>query len=117
MSQDLAHSSRARTGLAAYAHRRDIGMVVANVIGVLVYLWRAHYGWANPEARALGIDPVLGEPFIWAMGVLPVWALFLAANTAWAATIVFRRPQRGGIPFALVSVLWVVAVIVDFAHH
>jgi len=51
------------------------------------------------------------------MGVLPVWALFLAANTAWAATIVFRRPQRGGIPFALVSVLWVVAVIVDFAHH
>ena len=117
MSQDLTHSPRSRSELSAYAHRRDIGMLVANLIGVLAYLWLAHYGWANPEARALGIDSVLGEPFIWGMGVVPVWALCLAVNTAWAATIVFRRPQRGGIPFALVSVLWVVAVIVDFAHH
>ena len=117
MSQDLAHSSRARPGVAAYATSRDIGMALANVIGVFVYLWRAHFSWAIPEERAAGIYTVTGEPFIWALGVLPVWAFFLAVNLAWAATVIFRRPQRGGIPFALASALWVVAVIVDFAHH
>jgi len=116
MPLELTDSSRARAG-ATSVNRLDIAMLVANALGVLIYLWRAHYGWAIPEERAAGIDAVTGEPFIWALGVFPVWIVFLVANVAWAVAILLRMPPKRLLPFALISVLWVVAVIVDFAHH
>ena len=96
-------------------------MCVVNTLGVLLYLWRAHYSWVDPAERAMelaaGIDSVTGEPFIWAIGVLPVWAAFLILNAVWAVAIILRRPRRGFLPFALVWVLWVVAFFIDRAHH
>jgi hypothetical protein len=92
-------------------------MLVANALGVLLYLWMAHFAWAIPEERAAGIYTVTGEPFIWALGVLPVWAVFLVLNASWAVFIAFRRPRTGFLSFALVSALWIIAFFVDLAHH
>ncbi len=116
MTQDLPDSPDARAGRAT-APWLDIAMVVANVLGVLLYLWRAHYSWMDPRERAAGVDSVTGEPFIWAMGVLPVWALYFVLNASWAVTMILRRPRRGALPFAVVLALWIVAFLVDRAHH
>jgi hypothetical protein len=77
----------------------------------------AHYAWAIPEERAAGIYTVTGEPFIWALGVLPVWAVFLLLDGVWAVVIIRRRPRRGSLSFALVLALWVMAYVVDYIHH
>jgi hypothetical protein len=92
-------------------------MLAANAIGVVVYLWGASYAWAIPEERAAGIDSVAGEPFVWAAAVFPVWAVFLALNGAWVGVAVARRQRGTLIPLLLVSAVWLVAVVVDYAHH
>jgi TRAP-type C4-dicarboxylate transport system permease small subunit len=91
-------------------------MLVVNALGALLYLWMAHFSWAIPEERAAGIYTVTSEPFIWSLGVLPVWAVFLVLNAVWAVVIIRRKPRRGVLPFALVWVLWVVAFLIDRAH-
>jgi len=90
---------------------------VANVLGMLGYLWMAHYAWAIPEERAAGISTTTSEPFIWALGVLPILALFLVINLAWAVAVVLRRPRSGALALALVLALWSVAYVFDYVHH
>jgi hypothetical protein len=92
-------------------------MIVANVLGMLGYLWMAHYAWAIPAERAASISTTTSEPFIWTIGVLPVWALFLVINLAWAVAIVLRRPRTGAVALALVLAMWGAAYVVDYVHH
>jgi hypothetical protein len=92
-------------------------MVAANVLGVLLYLRLASAAWAIPAERAAGIDSVTGEPFVWVMSVFPVWGTSLLANIIWAL-IAHRRGQRINTLSRLVVLTgWIVAVVIDFAHH
>jgi hypothetical protein len=117
MSLEVIEAIRRRDGRLALLRWLDLAMLVANALGVLLYLWRAHDAWFIPEERAAGINTVTGEPLIWALGVFPVWAAFFLADAAWVAITVAENLPRRLVLFALVSAFWVVGVIIDFAHH
>jgi hypothetical protein len=53
----------------------------------------------------------------WAVYVFPVWIVFLVLNLAWGLMIVARRRWLDGRMWLVAFWVWVVAVIVDFAHH
>lgn len=73
------------------AQRWSIVLLVLNFIGAAVYVVRASDGWVIPQERALGLHSVTGEPYIWALSVFPVCAVFLVLNLTWVAFI--PRPK------------------------
>ena len=96
---------------------QSIALLVANVSGAILYVFAASRGgWAIPAERAAGIYTTTGEPFIWFLSILPIVAIFLAINTAWAV-ILSRRQWSGGRFWLLAAVVWLRAVVIDFAHH
>lgn len=87
-----------------------------NVAGTAIYLLRARLAWVIPEEEQRGIRVITGEPFIWALSILPVCIVFVAANLTRAATNAIRKwPQDRWIWLAVA--MWIVAVLIDFAHH
>ena len=94
------------------------GMILAaNLLGVLVYLWGAQHAWAIPQEVANGVHSITGEPFVWASFVLPVWLVFLVTNLIWGVTIVSRKRWPQGRLWLTSAAMWIIAVVVDFAHH
>jgi hypothetical protein len=93
----------------------SLTLLALNVIGAVVYVVRASPGWAIPEER--GLHSTTGEPFTWFLGILPVVAIFFALNLAWGALILIRRHWLSGRFWLLGVVFWLVAVLLDFAHH
>jgi hypothetical protein len=99
------------------AQRWGIVLLALNFIGAVVYVVRASNGWVIPRERELGLHSVTGEPFIWALSILPVSAVFLVLNLTWGAFILARKRWHSGI-FLLLSIpIWLAAVVIDFAHH
>lgn len=90
-------------------------LLAANMVGAVVYLIASSYSWALPQER--GVSSTTGEPFVWALGVLPIWALFLVVNLIWGGVILARKQWRSGRFWLITSGLWLVSVAVDFAHH
>jgi hypothetical protein len=71
----------------------DITFMVANVVGIVLYLRLASRGWRIPQEY--GMVPVAGEPFVWAL-VLPVLGVFLLADVVWGGRQSLpRRPDCG----------------------
>lgn len=95
----------------------DGALLVANILGCVIYLLGAEHAWIIPEEAANGIHSVTGEPFTWAAFVLPVWIVFLIINLTWGVTILARRRWLQGRIWLLTLFIWIVAVIIDFAHH
>ena len=104
-----------RKGLAA--QRWSIVLLVCNFIGAVIYVVAASHGWGIPQERAAGIYSVTGEPYVWALYVFPICAVFLVLNLTWGAFIFVRKQWRNGIWWLLAIPTWLVAVVVDFAHH
>jgi hypothetical protein len=94
-----------------------IAFLVANVVGATLYVFAASRGsWAIPEERAAGINTTTGEPFVWVLSILPIVAMFLVINLAW--TIILARRHWSGRRFLLLAaVVWLAAIVIDFAHH
>jgi hypothetical protein len=92
-------------------------MLLVNCVGVLLYLWGASHGWLIPEERAAGIHTVSGEPVVWALFVFPVWTAFFVLNIIWAISNLLRRIRGNVGAYVLVSILWVVAVVIDYSQH
>lgn len=88
-------------------------LVTANFAGMAAYLFLASGGWRDPNEG--GAIPLTGEPFVWA-SCLPVAFLFLAANVCWGMLIVAKKLTPWS-PYGLTVVLWMTAVVIDFAHH
>jgi hypothetical protein len=87
-----------------------------NVVGAILYVVAASRGgWAISQERAVRIHTTTGEPFIWFFSILPIVATFFVINVAWGAVILSRR--RGGLFWLLAAVVWLGAVVIDFAHH
>lgn len=92
----------------------DIALIVANAVGIVLYLVLASRGWRVSQEHAM--IPVAGEPFVWALA-LPVLGLFFVANLAWAGVLVRHRKSKRGLWWLLTLGIWLIAVCVDFAHH
>jgi hypothetical protein len=115
-TRNAMHSEQLnRTKLAA--QRWSIVLLVLNFIGAVVYVVRASNGWVIPQERALGLHSVTGEPYIWALSVFPVCAVFLVLNLTWVAFILARKRWQSGIFWLSTIPIWLVAVVIDFAHH
>jgi hypothetical protein len=98
---------------------KSIALLVLNMVGATLYVIAASRGgWAIPEERAAGIYTTTGEPFVWFSSILPIVATFLVINVAWGAVILARRRWKGGLFWLLAAaVVWLGAVVIDFAHH
>ncbi|MGA9568001.1 MAG: hypothetical protein WBS19_20915 [Candidatus Korobacteraceae bacterium] len=93
-----------------------IALLMLNVVGAAVYVARASHSWRIPQERELDI-PLTGEPFIWAVAIAPVLAVFALVNLSWAAKILVGRQWRSGRLWLLAVLVWIVAILIDFAHH
>jgi hypothetical protein len=92
-----------------------LALLVLNVIGAIAYVAAASNGWAIPQER--GSVPITGEPFVWFGSILPFVAIFSVLNFAWGAVILARRQWQGGSLWLLAAMVWLGAVLIDFAHH
>lgn len=99
------------------ARRLSLALFIVNIIGAIVYVRAASPSWAIPQERALGVHSVTGEPFVWAVAVLPIFAGFSLLNLLWGAYICVRRKWRSGYFWFATAVIWLIAVWFDFAHH
>lgn len=90
-------------------------LLALNLIGAVIYVYRASYGWVLPQER--GLHAVTGEPYIWASAVFPVCFAFFLLNLTWAAFILARKQWRTGVLWLSTIPIWLIAVAIDFAHH
>jgi len=60
---------------------RDYVLLALNLIGAIIYVRRASLSWPIPQEK--GLHSQTGEPFIWAAGVIPIFAIFLVVNAVW----------------------------------
>jgi hypothetical protein len=95
--------------------RVNLVLLAFNAIGAVVYVVRASPSWAIPQEH--GMVPITGEPFVWAVGFLPVLAIFSLLNLTWGALILRYRQWRSGRYWLLIAPIWLVAVLIDFSHH
>jgi hypothetical protein len=96
--------------------RDNVVLLILNTAGICAYLWRVSFAWVIPEERAMGI-PITGEPFIWFAALLPIVAIFFSLNLSWGIVIPAGRQWNSGRYWLMVAMLWLIAVVVDFAHH
>lgn len=97
--------------------RWGVALLTANVVGAVIYVVAASYGWVIPQERAAGLHSVTGEPFIWALYVSPIYLVFFVLNVTWGAFILARKQWRTGVLWLSTIPIWLVAVAIDFAHH
>ena len=95
----------------------SVALLMANVVGAVIYVVRASYSWAIPQERAAGVHSVTGEPLVWASAVVPICVLFFVLNMTWGAFILARKHWRTGVLWLSTIPIWLVAVVIDFAHH
>jgi hypothetical protein len=95
----------------------NVTLLVLNLIGAVFYLHRASYGWRIPQEKDLGLDSITAEPYIWFAAVLPVVSIFLVLNLAWGVLVLRKRQWRSGHLWLLAAIIWLGAVVIDFAHH
>lgn len=94
---------------------RDYVLLAFNMIGAIVYVRLASLSWAIPQER--GLHSQTAEPFIWAFGVIPIFAIFFVVNAVWGGLILVRRQWRSGYLWLLTALIWLLAAVIDFAHH
>jgi hypothetical protein len=99
------------------AQRWSVVLLVLNFIGAVVYVVAASKGWVIPQEGELGLHSVTGEPYVWALSVFPICAVFLILNLTWGVFILARKRSQSGIFWLLTIPIWLVAVVIDFAHH
>jgi TRAP-type C4-dicarboxylate transport system permease small subunit len=104
-------------GTLKFTQRENAILLIANVVGVVVFLWLGSWTWMPAEERRLGIHSVTGEPLIWALSALPVLAVFIVLNLSWAAFILGRRQWKSGRPWFLAMMIWLVALAIDVVHR
>jgi len=90
-------------------------LLALNLVGAIVYVCLASRGWAIPRER--GLHSETAEPFIWFLSIAPIVAIFLLVNVIWGVLILVRRQWRSGYLWLLTALIWLVAAVIDFAHH
>ena len=93
----------------------NVVLLFANIVGAVIYVSLASNSWAIPQER--GLNATTGEPFVWALYVVPIWVLFSSLDLIWGAIIAVRRQWRSGRLWLIATCVWLVAAVFDFAHH
>jgi hypothetical protein len=93
----------------------DYVLLAFNLIGTMVYVRLASFSWAIPQER--GLHSQTAEPFTWFLTVAPIVAIFFLVNVIWAVLILVRRQWRRGYLWLATALIWLVAGVIDFAHH
>jgi hypothetical protein len=91
----------------------DITFLVANGIGIVLYLLLASRGWRLPEQNEI---PITGEPLVWSLA-LPVLGVFFLANIVWGVLIFRSRESKRWQRWLVTAVAWLLAIALDFSHH
>jgi len=92
----------------------DITFMVANAVGIVLYLVLASRGWRIPQEH--GQVPVTGEPFVWVLAV-PVFAVFLLADIVWGGLLLRDRQSKRRLWWLVTAAVWVLAIGIDFSRH
>jgi hypothetical protein len=50
-------------------------------------------------------------------GALPILALFCLLDLVWSGAVLYRRRWAAVWFIAAAALVWVVAIVIDFAHH
>lgn len=95
-------------------NQANITLAVANLFGAIFYLRQASEAWLEP---GLGPEDIAGEPIVWAVRAVPVFLLFLIANTAWGVLMLARPQWRSERFYSLAWLIWIIAIGIDFSHH
>jgi hypothetical protein len=100
-----------------FRHRGSLLYLALNVAVAIAYVRVASISWTEPEVRDIpGASG--GAPLVWALTAVPIVLFALLANLgvlfwAWRA----RRLGAFGQLACGALILWVGAVMIDFAHH
>lgn len=92
----------------------DITFMVANAVGIVLYLVLASRSWRIPQEH--GMIPITGEPLVWALA-LPVLGVFLLADIVWGGLLLRSKEPKRGLWWFMIGGLWLIAICIDFAHH
>jgi hypothetical protein len=114
---DLAALAAIGLARSEFTQRQNVMLVVANVVGIVVFLWLGSWTWWPAEERRLGIYSITAEPFIWAISALPVLAICFLLNVSWGIVILSRRQCNSGRNWLLVAMIWFTALAIDIAHR
>ncbi len=101
----------------AVSRLRALVLLVINLLGSIGYLIAVSTSWAIPQERESGIHSITGEPFVWAFSGWPILALFFLVNLSWAVFILFERRWQEGRSALIALLIWLAALLIDFAHH
>jgi hypothetical protein len=113
-TQNAMHSEQlSRRNLAS--QRWSVVLLVLNFIGAIVYVCLASRAWAIPREK--GLHSETAEPFIWFLFVAPIFTIFFVVNVVWGGLILVRRQWRSGYLWLPTALIWLVAAVIDFAHH
>jgi hypothetical protein len=93
----------------------DMAFMAANAVGIVLYLVRASLSWRIP--REHGMVPITGEPFVWALAVVPVLGVFLLADIVWGVLLLRDRESKRRLWWLITTVVWLVAIGIDFSRH
>jgi hypothetical protein len=96
------------------AKRLNTTFILANALGIVLYLVLASRGWRIPEEH--GMVPVTGEPFVWA-DALPVLGLFALVDITWGGLLLRHKEWRGRPLWLVTVVMWLLVLVLDFSHH
>lgn len=91
----------------------DITFMVANGVGIVLYLLLASQGWRPPEDRDL---PITGEPMVWSIA-LPVLGVFFLVNIVWGVLIFRSSESKRWQRWLITAAVWLLAIALDFSHH
>lgn len=104
--------------MTRFSTAESVVLLMLNVSGAIGYdIAASRGGWKIPEEFATGINVTTGEPFIWALSILPIVAAFFVINVAWGIGILRRRQWKAGCYWVLAAFVWTGAVVIGFKHH
>ena len=101
----------------AFTHRRNLVLIVINLVGFIGYLRAVFPSWAIPIERENGIHSITGEPLLWALASWPILALFFVLNLSWGAFILFRKRWEECLFWVSALLLWEIALWIDIDNH
>jgi hypothetical protein len=91
-----------------------IALIVLNLLAIFFYVKNASLAWAIPEEA--GLNPAMAGPsMVWGLGALPILLAFIVVNGIWWSVVFAKHLEKW--PVLSASVLWIIAVVVDFMHH
>jgi hypothetical protein len=111
----------ASPSLWTFSRTFSTGWGLANVVGMIVFLkWSASCCWIEPELKDVpGASG--GEAFVWALGPLPILAVFVLSDLVWGMVAEVKAPPDRRLRVLAAPLLmlvgWVAVFVFDGLHH